>query len=71
MGILDAPIPWSNERDAQIVMLLGLSRDSKELPALYDALADVANNRELERELLRAQSLGEFVETLAKASGRE
>ena len=71
VGILDAPIPWSNERDAQIVMLLGLSRDSKELPALYDVLADVANNRELERELLRAQSLGEFVETLAKASGRE
>lgn len=65
IGILENPIPWSNQDTAQIILMLGLSDDSKkDIEKLYDTFVEIMNNPELQQQLLKTSCLNDFLNIL-------
>lgn len=65
IGILDAPIHWSGKDTAQIILMLGLSDESKkDIEKLYDTFVEMMHNPQLQSLLLKTENLNDFLQIL-------
>lgn len=65
IGILDKPIPWSGKDTAQIILMLGLSDESKkDIEKLYDTFVEMMHNPQLQSLLLKTERLDDFLQIL-------
>lgn len=60
--ILDHPIPWSSNANAQIILMLALADDAKkDIEKLYDTFVSMMHNAPLQKLLFQAHSLEQFL----------
>lgn len=65
IGILDEPIHWSGKDTAQIILMLGLSDESKkDIEKLYDTFVEMMHNPQLQSLLLKTENLNDFLQIL-------
>lgn len=65
VGILDAPVAWSDKDSAQIILMMGLADDAKkDIEKLYDIFVFMMHNPPLQQRLLQADSLSVFLNIL-------